>query len=50
VSYTTLQVRQSSGDPTIIEVKFQYQPAYALNYITVSFEVSVTTGAVTEPV
>lgn len=47
--YTNLKVRQESppsGDPTIIEVKFSYQPSFPLNYVLVSFSVDTTTGTV----
>jgi hypothetical protein len=44
VAYTNLKVRQTSTDPSVIEVKFAYQPAYPLNYIVVSFAIDVTTG------
>jgi hypothetical protein len=46
--YTGLKVRQTSADPTVIEVKFQYQPAYPLNYITVVFSVNALTGELAE--
>lgn len=45
--YNSLKVRQQSppsGDPTIIEVKFAYKPAWPLNYILVSFTVDTNTG------
>lgn len=48
VNYHSLGVRQQSVDPTVIEVKFQYQPAYPLNYITVAFSVSSLTGEIVE--
>lgn len=50
VDYADLKVRQqtlsSGGDPTVIEVKFAYQPAVPLNYILVSFALNLTSGAV----
>jgi hypothetical protein len=45
--YNNLKVRQQSppsGDPTIIEVRFQYKPSWPLNYILVSFSVDTNTG------
>jgi hypothetical protein len=48
--YNNLAVRQQtapSGDPTVIECKFAYQPAIPLNYITVSFSIDLSSGAVT---
>lgn len=47
ISYTGLGVRQLSSDPSVIEVKFSYRPAYPLNYVLVSFSINVTTGNVT---
>ena len=44
ISYTDLAVRQASTDPSVIEVKFAYRPAYPLNYILISFSINVTTG------
>lgn len=44
VSYGDLGVRQASTDPSVIEVKFAYRPAYPLNYILISFSINVTTG------
>lgn len=46
VSYTALQVRLSSTDPSVIEVRFGYQPAYSLNYITVIFSINIQTGTI----
>lgn len=47
VSYTDLKARQLVGDPSVIEVKFQYKPAYPLNYIVVSFSINTETGETT---
>lgn len=50
VSYSDLKVRQQSlpaGDPSVIEVRFAYQPALPLNYITVAFSLNVQTGETT---
>lgn len=44
IGYNNLKVRQTPGDPSVIEVKFQYRPAYPLNYIVVSFSINTTTG------
>jgi hypothetical protein len=51
VSYANLKVMQQSppsGDPTIINCKFSYLPAVPLNYITVQFQVDLTTGVVSD--
>jgi hypothetical protein len=47
VDYNNLKVRQQQppeGDPTVIEVRFAYKPAWPLNYILVSFTVDTSTG------
>lgn len=44
VAYDNLQVRQASLDPSVIEVKFGYRPAYPLNYILISFSINVSSG------
>lgn len=48
VSFSGLSVRVSPGDPTVLEVKFAYTPAYPLNQITVSFSINTTTGTIQE--
>lgn len=47
IAYNNLKVRQRSIDPSVIEVKFQYQPAYPLNYIVVAFSINTITGETT---
>lgn len=44
VAYDGLTVRQASVDPSVIEVKFTYKPAYPLNYVLISFSINVATG------
>lgn len=44
VAYTNLKVRQLSTNPSVIEVRFGYRPAYPLNYIVVAFSINVQTG------
>lgn len=44
VDYSDVKVRQISTEPSVIEVKFRYKPAYPLNYIVVSFSVNTETG------
>lgn len=46
VSYSGLAVRQTSVDPSVVEVKFAYKPAYPLNYIVISFSIDMNTGTV----
>jgi len=45
VAYSDTKVRQRVGQPSVIEVKFRYKPAYPLNYIVVSFSVNLDTGS-----
>lgn len=50
VGYSDLKVRQQTlptGDPSVIEVRFAYQPALPLNYIVVAFSLNVQTGETT---
>lgn len=44
VRYNDIKARQQSVDPTVIEVKFQYLPAYPLNYVVISFAINALTG------
>lgn len=49
VAYANLSVRQQtypSGDPSVIECKFSYQPALPLNYVTVQFQVDLSSGTI----
>lgn len=50
VDYSGLTVRQISGDPSVIEVRFAYKPAYPLNYVNIVFGVDPTTGAIIDGV
>jgi hypothetical protein len=53
VDWTNLLVRQQplpTGDPSVIDCKFNYAPAVPLNYITVEFALDLSTGAVTPAV
>ena len=47
VSYQNLKVRQIATLPDVIEVRYEWQPAYPLNYIVVRYSVAVMTGDVT---
>lgn len=44
VSYQNLGARIAPGDPQVIEVKFEYRPAYPLNYVLVTFSINTATG------
>lgn len=46
-AYNDLKARQLTSDPSVIEVKFQYKPAYPLNYIVISFSINTQTGETT---
>ena len=43
--YNSVSVTQDTTDPTIMFIKFQYLPAYPLNYVDVVFSVNTTTGS-----
>lgn len=45
--YNDLKARQLVGDPSVIEIKFQYRPSYPLNYIVISFSINTSTGETT---
>lgn len=47
VGYQNLKVRQIGTQPDVIEVRYEWKPAYPLNYIVVRYSVSVQTGDVT---
>jgi hypothetical protein len=44
--YNGINVTESTEDPTIINVTFQYIPSYPLNYITITFSINTTNGTV----
>lgn len=48
VGYSGVTVEQVSLDPSVMEVRFQYRPAYPLNYISIVFSIDTTTGNVTD--
>jgi hypothetical protein len=45
VDYTGLSVRQLKTNPDVLEVSYEWLPAFPLNYIVVTFSVSLTTGS-----
>lgn len=47
VDYIGLTVRQLISNPDVLEASFSWQPAFPLNYIVLTFGISLTTGAVT---
>jgi hypothetical protein len=46
VGYQNLKVRQIATMPDVIEVRYEWKPAYPLNYILVKYSVAVMTGDV----
>jgi hypothetical protein len=49
VAYSDIQARTTSLDPTIIEVRFSYRPAFPINYINIVFSLDLTTQTLTLP-
>ena len=49
VNFSNVQARYVSLDPTTIEVRFSYKPAFPLNYVNVIFSLDLTSGDVTLP-
>lgn len=47
VSYSEVESRAVTLDPSKVEVRFSYRPAFPLNYINVKFALDLTTGDVT---
>lgn len=47
VNYQNLKIRQIATQPDVIEVRYEWQPAYPLNYIVVRYSVAVMSGDVT---
>lgn len=48
VAYNEVQAATSSLDPTIIEIRFSYRPAFPVNYVNIIFSLDLTTGTLTE--
>jgi hypothetical protein len=46
VAFTDVQARTKSLDPTTIEVRFSYSPAFPVNYVDVNFSLDLTGGDV----
>jgi hypothetical protein len=47
VGYMGLKARQLLTNPDVIEVSFSWLPAFPLNYIVVTFNISLTSGNIT---
>lgn len=46
VDYSDVQAVTSSLDPTEIDVRFSYRPAFPVNYVNVTFSLDLTTGTI----
>jgi hypothetical protein len=46
VTYGDVQARVSSIDPTVVEVRFSYAPAFPVNYINVTFSLDLSGGTI----
>lgn len=44
VGYSDVQARTLSLDPTTVEVRFSYRPAFPLNYVNIRFALDLTSG------
>jgi hypothetical protein len=44
--YSTVTSNPATDDPTDVQVQFDYQPSYPLNFVTFVFSVNTTTGTV----
>lgn len=44
VAFNAVQAQVDSLDPTVIGVRFNYRPAFPVNYINISFSVDLTNG------
>jgi hypothetical protein len=47
VDYSGVEARFVSLDPTTIEVRFSYRPAFPLNYVNIVFSLDLTSGTLT---
>lgn len=45
VGYESVQAAISSLDPTTVEVRFSYRPAFPVNYVDISFSLNLSTGS-----
>lgn len=46
IGYQNLKSRLSQIDPSVIEIKFEYQPSYPLNYVLIVFSINTQTGEI----
>jgi hypothetical protein len=45
-AYQNVTAMQLTSAPTMVQVTFEYQPSYPLNFVTFVFSVNTTTGQV----
>jgi hypothetical protein len=45
VGFDSVSAKASSIDPTIIEIRFNYRPAFPINYVDIVFSVDLTSGS-----
>lgn len=48
VNFSDVQARVLTLDPTHVEVRFSYKPAFPINYVTVGFALDLTSGTLEE--
>jgi hypothetical protein len=48
VDFSGVEARYLSLDPTTIEVRFSYRPAFPLNYVNIVFAIDLTTGILSQ--
>lgn len=46
LGYGSIQARTLQGDPTTVEVRFDYRPAFALDYINIKFSLDLSSQTV----
>lgn len=44
VAYSDVQAATASLDPTIIEIRFNYRPAFPVNFVRITFSLNLTSG------
>jgi hypothetical protein len=47
VSFSDVQAKTLSLNPTVIEVRFNYRPAFPINYINIGFSIDLSSGNLT---
>jgi hypothetical protein len=44
VNFANVQAKTLSTNPTIVEIRFSYTPAFPINYISMNFAIDLSTG------